>query len=149
MLKIAQTLPAIALLATGVGCRKAEVHAADDPLTLEHGLFYAGAGMNDRHITLAPGDVLRVELESVPTAGYEWIVTDKPDFLSLGEESIRPSDPEAVAEGQTGGWHFLSFDFTATASGSGKLRLVEGRPWELDAGTEPDDTFELNVTVSE
>jgi len=72
-------------------------------------------------------------------------------FRPLGEgiDRMRATDPEVQDQpGYTGGNHYLSFDFRATAPGTGTLTLVEGRPWELEAGEPPEGNFALTVTVT-
>jgi inhibitor of cysteine peptidase len=140
----------VALLMLG-GCKteqdvkQAELSA---PVTEQEGLVYADASANGGTVELSVGDTLRVELESIPTAGYIWQVADQPDFLLLTGENTRPTDPDFQNRpGITGGDHYMAFDFTAEAAGTAELRLVEGRPWELEAGEAPDDTFKITVTV--
>jgi inhibitor of cysteine peptidase len=117
---------------------------------VEEDMVYAGADMNGQAVTLPVGGLLRVELESIPTAGYLWNIKDKPDFLDLEAEHSRPTDPQTQDDPLfTGGNHYLASDFRATAVGTGTLTLIEGRPWELDAGQPPEDTFQLSVTVTE
>jgi len=116
----------------------------------EADMVYAGADMNGQSVTLPVGALLRVELESIPTAGYLWNIKDQPAFLNLEAEHSRPTDPETQTDPMfTGGNHYLASDFRATATGTGTLTLVEGRPWELDAGEPPEGVFQLSVTVTE
>ncbi|MCA8897400.1 MAG: protease inhibitor I42 family protein [Hyphomonas sp.] len=147
MRTLAIGLAALALL----GGRKTEgpdtqINAAQK---LADGTFYAGADMNGKSVAMAVGDALRVELESIPTAGYVWQVAGQPDFLEHVGDGMRATDPEVQDQpGYTGGNHYLSFDFRATAPGTGTLTLVEGRPWELEAGEPPEGNFALTVTVT-
>ena len=147
MRTLAIGLAALALL----GGRKTEGPDTqmDTVQKLEDGTLYAGAGMNGKSVTMAVGDTLRVELESIPTAGYVWQVAGQPDFLEHVGDGMRATDPEVQDQpGYTGGNHYLSFDFRATAPGTGTLTLVEGRPWELEAGEPPEGNFALTVTVT-
>ncbi|MEZ5945526.1 MAG: protease inhibitor I42 family protein [Hyphomonas sp.] len=129
------------------GC-KVDAPAADTR-TEEVTMHYAGADMAGKTVDMKVGEILRVELESIPTAGYLWIVTSQPEFLELAGENTRPTDPEVQNQpGFTGGNHYLSFDFTATAPGTGTLDLVEGRPWELEAGEAPEGTWSIRVSVA-
>ncbi|HPE47496.1 MAG TPA: protease inhibitor I42 family protein [Hyphomonas sp.] len=147
MRTLAIGLAALALL----GGRKTEgpdtqINAAQK---LADGTFYVGADMNGKSVAMAVGDALRVELESIPTAGYVWQVAGQPDFLEHVGDGMRATDPEVQDQpGYTGGNHYLSFDFRATAPGTGTLTLVEGRPWELEAGEPPEGNFALTVTVT-
>ncbi len=111
------------------------------------GVVNAGKDMNGKAVTLKVGETLFVELESIPTAGYVWVVKAQPAFLELGGETQRPTNPEVQNQpGFTGGNHYLGTYFTATAAGLGKLELIETRPWETDEP--PMDTWTLNVTVT-
>ncbi|WP_321490418.1 protease inhibitor I42 family protein [uncultured Hyphomonas sp.] len=129
------------------GCRE---EAPDVPLTNEPGVYHVGAGLDGQDVTLSAGQTLRVELETIPTAGYIWQVTGQPGFLELTGEQTRPTNPEVQNQpGFTGGSHYMAFDFAVTGAGTGTLELTEGRPWELEAGEPPEGAFTLNVTVSE
>ncbi len=122
--------------------------AADAQAAAEAGVVYAGAAQKGAAITMKTGDTLRIELESVPTAGYIWIVAEAPGFMTPAGEGGRPTDPaHQNLPGFTGGNHYLSFDFTAAAPGTGTFTLNEGRPWETDEP--PEDTYTLTVTVTE
>ena len=57
-------------------------------------MAYAGADMDGKALTLAQGQILRIELESIPTAGYVWTITDQPDFLELVGDGQRPTNPD-------------------------------------------------------
>lgn len=138
---------AAALLMLGA-CKTEMGGGPQPPVADEAGLVYVDASLNGGTVELSVGDTLRVELESIPTAGYIWQVKDQPDFLLLTAENTRPTDPDFQNQpGVTGGNHYMAFDFTAEAAGKAKLRLVEGRPWELEAGEAPDDTFTITVAV--
>ena len=116
------------------------------PVSAVSEMAYAGADMDGKALTLSEGQILRIELESIPTAGYVWTITDQPDFLELVGEAQRPTNPDVQNQpGFAGGNHFLSFDLKAKAPGSATLHLIEARPWETD--TPPSGTFSLDVTV--
>lgn len=99
-------------------------------------------------VDLEAGETLRVELETVPTAGYVWQIASAPDFLTLLGEATRPTDPAMQElEGFTGGNHFMRFDFVGHHAGVGEIVLVERRPWEQDEP--PMDVFTLTVSVAQ
>jgi len=103
------------------------------------------AADNGRTIDVAPGGRFAVELVGVPTAGYLWGVTQSPAFLSDAEERSGDTTKAQSQPGFAGGNHWEVFVFTAAASGEGKLRLEQRRPWEK---TEPPaQTFEVTVRV--
>lgn len=122
--------------------------AADAQAAAEAGVVYAGAAQKGAAITMKTGETLRIELESVPTAGYIWIVAEAPAFMKQVAEGGRPTDPaHQNLPGFTGGNHYISFDFQPVEAGTGTFKLNEGRPWETDEA--PTDTYELTVTVTE
>lgn len=122
--------------------------AADAQAAAQAGVVYAGIDKKGGAVTLKTGETLRIELQSIPTAGYVWTLLEAPDFMSLAGEGGRPTDPaNQNLPGFTGGNHYLSFDFVAKTAGTGKFKLAEGRPWESDEP--PTDTYELTVTVTE
>ena len=114
----------------------------------EAGVVYVGADKKGAEVSVPVGNTLRIELETIPTAGYVWQVLEKPDFLELTGENTRATNPALQEQpGFTGGNHYMSFDLKASAPGTGVVKLAEGRPWESD---EPaSDTFEVTVTVTE
>ena len=113
----------------------------------EAGVVYAGEDKKGGEVSLLVGETLRIELETVPTAGYVWQIAEKPDFLELTGENTRATNPALQSQpGFTGGNHYMSFDLKASAPGTGVVKLTEGRPWESD---EPaSDTFDVTVTVT-
>ena len=122
--------------------------AADAQAAAEAGVVYAGIDKKGGEVALKVGETLRIELQSIPTAGYVWTLDKAPDFMTLAGEGSRPTDPaHQNLPGFTGGNHYLSFDFVATSAGKGKFRLTEGRPWESDEP--PAGTYELTVKVTE
>lgn len=113
----------------------------------EAGVVYAGADQAGGNVSLASGETLRIELETIPTAGYVWQIVEIPDFLQVTGENTRATNPALQdLPGFTGGNHYMSFDLTASATGTGVVKLTEGRPWETEE--EPMDTFELTVSVT-
>ena len=109
-------------------------------------------------ITIKPGDSFQVKLESVPTAGYMWLVKSKPDFLEEQEGvDMLATDPEnQLQPGFTGGNHYVVRTYKATGIGKGQLELIEAREWEVfdEAGnlTNPaaiEDTFKLTIEAVE
>ncbi|KCZ92290.1 protease inhibitor I42 family protein [Hyphomonas johnsonii] len=119
---------------------------AEAPVMQADGVTHAGADQNGGAVTLQADGVLRVELETIPTAGYIWEVVSQPAFLELVDEATRPTDPEFQnQEGVTGGNHFMAFDFQAVAAGTGRIEMVEHRPWEENV--QPSGTWHIDVTA--
>lgn len=143
-----RTLVSLALSATLMGaCTPSPDGAAP---SLPAGMLYAGAEQNGAEAVMQVGQVIRIELESIPTAGYVWQIDQLPGFLEHVGEATRPTDPDFQNQpGVTGGHHFMAFDLKATEPGTGTVRLIEGRPWELEApdSSGPDAVWTLTVTV--
>ncbi len=114
---------------------------------VQAGVVYVGEDKKGTEVSVPAGQTLRLELESIPTAGYSWQIVEKPDFLELTGENSRPVNPAMQnLPGFVGGNHYLSFDLKALSAGTGVLKLKESQPW--DETTPPNDTFELTVTVT-
>lgn len=152
----------ILVMALGTGCasgsapqlgaiapaaeREAAAEAADR--RAQEGVVYFSGGSDGTGTMLQRGATLRIELSTVPTAGYIWQVVSAPPFLELTGEGTRPTDPAAQdMPGFTGGNHYMSFDFYARSEGTGDIVLEERRPWEDDQP--PSDTYTLTVSVSD
>lgn len=93
-------------------------------------------------VNLRAGQRLIVTLKSNPTTGYDWQVAEVDEDIAqpTKQEFLPASDPERLgAPGQT------VHQFEAVGAGTTDLRLVYVRPWE--EGVEPEDTFQVRVTV--
>lgn len=101
-----------------------------------------------REIHVPIGEIVRVRLRSIPTAGYVWhLARPLPAFLEpVGEETL-PTSSAQSQPGFVGGEHWLVFAYKPTAKGRAELVFHEGRPWELNAGTKPSDTFRVTLIV--
>ncbi|MEX1251288.1 MAG: protease inhibitor I42 family protein [Hyphomonas sp.] len=122
--------------------------SADAQAAAEAGVVYVGEDKKGGAVMMKTGETLRIELGSIPTAGYVWTVAEAPAFMKQVAEGGRPTNPAYQnLPGYTGGNHYISFDFQPVEAGSGTFKLTEGRPWETDE--DPMDTFELTVTVTE
>ncbi len=100
---------------------------------------------NGESVTLAQGDILKIELPSNPSTGYSWhIASNSNDVLapvgqpqfSLGSQTPMPG---------AGGTE--TFTFKAVAAGESTLTLIYNRPWETNVTPTPNDTFTVTVTV--
>lgn len=100
---------------------------------------------NGAKVTLKPGDVLNLTLNSNPSTGYTWHVTqnDEKILLQLGEPqfSFGNQTPMPGASGAE------TFQFKALSKGTTTLTLVYLRPWETNVTPTPRDQFSVNVTV--
>jgi inhibitor of cysteine peptidase len=92
-------------------------------------------------ITLRIGEELVLKLESNPSTGYDWFLTDaqNPVLSSLGKP--------AYAQGRStpGAGGIESWNFRASATGTQTLKLEYRRPWEKN--TSPAKTVIFQVTV--
>ncbi|HPE68415.1 MAG TPA: protease inhibitor I42 family protein [Thermotogota bacterium] len=84
-------------------------------------------------VTLHPGDVLRIEIESNATTGYEWELVSEVDerFLKLESNDYFPPNSQLMG---AGGWQHLVF--SAMDPGVTSVQLEYRRPWD------PADTVE-------
>jgi len=97
-------------------------------------------------IVASVGETIRVRLESVPTAGYVWrLASPLPGFLTPAGEDTLPTTPEQREPGIVGGSHWLVFAYTVRQPGRAELVFHEGRPWELEKGRAPSDTFRVTI----
>ena len=120
--------------------------AADSVTQLPDGMLYAGAEQAGGEVAMLVGQTLRIELESIPTAGYIWEIEDQPDFLELVAENTRPTNPEFQNQpGVTGGNHFMAFDLMATAPGKATVHMIDHRPWD---GGDERGTWRIDITVT-
>lgn len=100
---------------------------------------------NGASVTLKPGDVLSIALDSNPTTGYTWKVSQNDDkvLLPLGEPqfSLGGKEPMPGAGGTE------TFQFKALDKGKTTLTLLYTRPWETNVTPMPNETFSVTVTV--
>jgi inhibitor of cysteine peptidase len=98
---------------------------------------------NGKQVTLQAGENLTLTLESNPTTGYSWQVTelDKAILVQEGEPEYKQSPG---SEGLVGAGGTETFRFKAAGSGETSLMLGYMRPWE---SVPPVETFEIRVLV--
>ena len=99
-------------------------------------------------INLKVGQILKVELPSNPTTGYNWTLTDTTESEPVLEKAGEPAyvkDEEAAGIVGIGGKE--TWKFRAIRAGWQKLRLEYKRPWEREISAEK--TFVLDVLISE
>jgi inhibitor of cysteine peptidase len=99
---------------------------------------------NGSEVTVKPEQVLVIQLESNPTTGYGWEITqyDEAVLKTQGDAEYVSSDPGQKLVGAGG---VEVFRFKPIVSGKTHLQLVYRRSWEVDV--EPIQTFDLDVTV--
>jgi len=116
--------------------------------------FFSGCGTNEAQatqadnggqITLQPGEVMTVTLESNLTTGYSWQVL-KIDNAILVQEGDPTYEQSPGSEGLVGAGGTETFRFKAVASGETSLELGYMRPWE---SVPPIETYAVQVVVQE
>jgi inhibitor of cysteine peptidase len=99
---------------------------------------------NGQSIDLKVGETITVRLESNPTTGYGWFLSDKTDqsviLMFSSEYKQSPADKELVGAGG-----FETFKFKGAKPGTTEIILNYLKPWE--EGTEPIDVFRVSITV--
>ncbi len=109
------------------------------------GAILVDADSNGESVTLAPGDMLVVDLPSDPNDAESWHVAamDEGVLAPMSEAELAAVTLLAGAEGT------VRTTFRALAAGETTLTLV--RAAEFDAGLtpEPDGLFALDITVTE
>jgi inhibitor of cysteine peptidase len=127
-------------LMTGLVLAAAVIAACGKPPANEIALTSAE---NGKTVEAHPGDTLILRLESNPTTGYEWSVTEEPDtaVVKSAGHSFEGPDPQVPGAGGMDEWRFQ-----AVAPGTTALALAYGRPFEKD--TPPAQTFSVTFDVT-
>jgi inhibitor of cysteine peptidase len=94
-------------------------------------------------VTIQPGGRLTLTLESNPTTGYSWALTelDETVVIHTGDEYSMAESSEGIV----GGGGVEVWRFAAVGPGTTTLRLEYVRPWEAN---QPADEFEVTLTVA-
>ena len=131
------------LLAAACGSNDSAPPDADSDASGEQTLVL-GAEDNGDRVQLVSGQVLEVTLESNPTTGYSWEVSevDGTVLSQVGEVEFREDAKESEDMVGVGGTETFRF---SSATGETTLTLVYHRPWEKDV--DPLETFTVEVEV--
>jgi inhibitor of cysteine peptidase len=99
---------------------------------------------NGDSIILEINDVIDIKLESNPTTGYGWALSEETDdsIISLNNSEFVESEKDKELVGSGG--HEI-FSFKAISKGKTIILLNYERPWEEEE--EPVKAFELTVSV--
>jgi predicted secreted protein len=90
-----------------------------------------------------------VRLLATPTAGYVWSVRSPlASGLTLAGQTSEAQNPAGRAAGMVGGNDWSVFTFEVTSLTAQPLAFVYGRPWELEAGSEPTRTFAIQTLAA-
>jgi inhibitor of cysteine peptidase len=98
---------------------------------------------NGKQISMRPGEILTLTLESNPTTGYSWQVMEL-DRAVLTQEGDPEYKQSSGAEGLVGAGGTETFRFKAVGSSETTLELGYMRPWE---SVPPVETFTIQVDV--
>ena len=93
-------------------------------------------------IRLRVGEEHPVRLESLLTAGYEWM----PEADDPSIASVRKSTPAAGGERAVGAGPDEVFKIKAMRPGKATVRFAQRRSWEPSAQSEDEHVIELDVT---
>ena len=99
---------------------------------------------NGGQVTVKVGQTINLQLESNPSTGFGWEVSqvDTTLLAQKGDKTYAPaSQNKSVAGG--GGWEY--FHFTVQQKGETTLKLIYHRSWEK--GVEPAQTFEVKIHI--
>lgn len=148
--KIGAAFALLGMLVMVVGCAGGEDASASPDInrseeaTVTAGDVALGAEDNGSEVVLAAGQVLEVTLESNPTTGFSWQVSevDGAVLAQVGEAVFQQAPTEGEQLVGAGGVETLQF---AASPGETTLTLEYRRPWEKDV--DPLETFTVQVTV--
>jgi inhibitor of cysteine peptidase len=95
-----------------------------------------------QQIELSPGDSLVVTLDSNPSTGYAWSISEIGDEAVIDEVSNEfvGAETEMVGAGGQEVWTFEALD-----AGTSTIEMQYSRSWETDV--EPAETFIVTVVV--
>jgi inhibitor of cysteine peptidase len=99
---------------------------------------------NGESINLKLNETLKIKLDSNPTTGYSWNLSNKTNtgIISLLSSDYKASSSDKEVVG-AGGYDTITFK--AVAKGNTAIILTYNKSWE--EGVEPIETFKLNVIV--
>ena len=115
------------------------------------GVFLSGCGTSsdvsvlakgDEEISIRPGQILNIELESNPTTGYSWEMVGFSGAGVLGRMGKYDYTPDSDLIGSGG---IQTFRFQAKEKGAAKMIFEYRRPWEENV--EPVSRYTVRVTV--
>lgn len=104
-----------------------------------------GVEQNGQTVEVPVGATFAILLVGVPTAGYRWMVVNKPDFVSDVSEATGPTTQAQRRPGFVGGSHWETFVLKADGAGEGAVRLDQRRPWE--SAVPPNASFSVTIVA--
>lgn len=82
--------------------------------------------------------VVTITMETNPSTGYEWVVTQEPELFSVETKE------EKVEEGQVGTAHDIIYTLTPKEQGTTQVQFVYQRDWEEEPISEITYWFEVD-----
>lgn len=111
----------------------------------EAGKISLTAPDNGSHLTLHPGELLRISLPANPSTGYDWHVISMPDaHLKLIEQEFMPGS-DTLRVGAPGVTVLVFRAVSPTGRVSGNLELGYFRSWE--GASTAEKRYALRITV--
>ncbi len=110
---------------------------------MELAVDYSQSG---KQVEATVGDVIKITLDSNATTGYAWQLKSNSDESVVGlldHQYVEP--PAGGGEPLVGAGGSEEWRFRAEASGTSKLHLEYGQPWE--GGAKADKAFDLTIVV--
>ncbi len=95
-------------------------------------------------LSVQQGKTIEIKLESNPTTGYGWILSDDYDKNIISPVSTEYKQSRS-GENLVGAGGYEYFYFKAGSRGETVLVLNYARPWE--EGIDPIDVFKIEVSV--
>jgi len=81
---------------------------------------------NDKEITVKPGDIIRIELEEMGSAGYSWVVDNlNTEYLEMLSKGTKP-----ISEDKPGAPVLRIWMFKAKKKGFVEINMDHYRVWE-------------------
>ena len=109
--------------------------------------IYVDVSYNGQEVEIAVGGLLTVTLESNPTTGFKWELTEitDPTVLELVESKYEPGKEARQTPPVPGAGGEEIWSFKALKKGTTKLSMEYSRPWE--GGEKAVETFDLTIVV--
>ncbi len=98
---------------------------------------------NGKTINCAKGQDITITLESNPTTGFDWYISEN---SKIGNLELINKNYKAETTDKVGVGGEQIFTFKATGKGTANLIIEYKREWE--EGKSPEETFEVNIKVN-
>lgn len=130
------------LAAVGATIGWTRAGGGDDRTGQEIAVDYSQSG---KQIEAAPGDAIKVTLESNVTTGFQWLLAENTNEAAVTPVNHVYVEPDESGRPLVGAGGHEEWTFRAAAEGASKLTLEYSQPWE--GGAKAEKTFDLTVVV--